>query len=285
MTAPSRQSRTAQAAIPLVHRCAMSPTLEPREVDKPFIQRWLLMTLKLFVRSPVRFGIPIALLGWLDTSAVKLAEGAAVEKQWVDRVGMLLLPILWIFVSAIARGADDPSQTWTAFARLGRKRVWGSALTIGATLATSSWLIAWLFQGSAALLAPRNPRPYLQHPGQLLDSLSANVLLIFFFVGLCYFPLLVLMPDISSADARALSNRASDINGWIVIVLFIGAMAIGADALASVVSAYGMTTAAYLVFMGALSYVAYRDIFERRSGNLPKAVAGAQVRGPAHVTR
>jgi Flp pilus assembly protein protease CpaA len=30
-----------------------------------------------------------------------------------------------------------------------------------------------------------------------------------------------------------------------------------------------MTAAAWIVFMGILNYVAYRDIFERRSANLP----------------
>jgi len=34
-----------------------------------------------------------------------------------------------------------------------------------------------------------------------------------------------------------------------------------------------MTSAALSVFMGILNYIAYRDIFERRSANLPKSVA------------
>jgi hypothetical protein len=37
-----------------------------------------------------------------------------------------------------------------------------------------------------------------------------------------------------------------------------------------------MTTAACLVFVGVLNYVAYRDIFERRSGNLHKQAAETQ---------
>ncbi len=61
----------------------------------------------LFLRSPIRFGILIALLGSLDTTAVHLAQGYVVEKIWVDRLGTLALPLLWVLVSALARGADD----------------------------------------------------------------------------------------------------------------------------------------------------------------------------------
>jgi hypothetical protein len=40
-----------------------------------------------------------------------------------------------------------------------------------------------------------------------------------------------------------------------------------------VIPSYGMTEAALLVFMGVLSYVAYRDIFERRDENFPAKAA------------
>jgi hypothetical protein len=35
----------------------VSTPLEPHEVDKPYLRRWLRDTLELFVRSPVRFGM------------------------------------------------------------------------------------------------------------------------------------------------------------------------------------------------------------------------------------
>lgn len=65
------------------------------------------------------------------------------------------------------------------------------------------------------------------------------------------------------------------------MMLFVGITALTADAISSVVPAYGMPMAATIVFLGVFNYVAYRDIFKRRSGNLPKAVvsaAGAVVR-------
>jgi hypothetical protein len=40
---------------------------------------------------------------------------------------------------------------------------------------------------------------------------------------------------------------------------------------------YGMTLAAWIVFIGVLNYVAYRDIFQRRSANLPQTIAAALI--------
>ena len=39
--------------------------------------------------------------------------------------------------------------------------------------------------------------------------------------------------------------------------------------------------AAFIVFMGILNYVAYRDIFERRSENLPKTAARTLIGAPS----
>jgi hypothetical protein len=49
--------------------------------------------------------------------------------------------------------------------------------------------------------------------------------------------------------------------------------------------AYGLTIAAWIVFVGVLNYVAYRDIFEGQSANLPKSAAAgsAAVTGSADV--
>lgn len=67
-----------------------------------------------------------------------------------------------------------------------------------------------------------------------------------------------------------------------LIFTFVGVITFGAASLASVLPLYGMTDAALLVFLGVLNYVAYRDIFERRSGNLPKMTELLQV-GPTHA--
>jgi hypothetical protein len=60
-------------------------------------------TLELFIRSPLRFGLLIAALGGLDTSAVNMTEGLVIEKEWLQRFGMVLLPAVWTAVSAVAR--------------------------------------------------------------------------------------------------------------------------------------------------------------------------------------
>jgi hypothetical protein len=263
----------------------MNDTLEPREVDKPFVRRWLGATLALFLRSPIRFGILIASLGGLDTTAVHIAQGYVVEKIWVDRLGTLALPLLWVLVSAVARGADDRRLSMEALCQLRRRTVWIGALAAGSIIASLEGIFGFAFQGiHTGLLGLPRSQPYLQNQGQFLDSIEASVIMIAGFAGLCYFPLLVLAPDISPREASQLSRKADQINGSIVLILLIGTLVLTADAVSSSVPAYGMTTAACLVFIGVLNYVAYRDIFERRSGNLPKQAAETQIgrRSPVH---
>lgn len=253
----------------------MSTPLEPHVVDKPYLRRWLRATLELLVRSPVRFGMLIAVLGSLDTSAVKITEGLVIEQLWVDRFGMVLLPVVWTVVAAVARGADDASQTWTAIGSLARGRVWSGALRPGVLIAVLNWVVSWSLGGLVQLLMPARPAPYLRHSGELLASTGVNAVLVFGFVGLCYFPLLVLIPDIPSRTARDLSKRAASLNDWLTMLWFVGTTFLIADGLAALAPAYGMTMATCIVFLGVFNYVAYRDIFERRSGNLPKAAASA----------
>jgi hypothetical protein len=93
------------------------------------------MTCGLLVRSPVRFCLVIALLGGLDEFALHLAQGYAIRKIWIDRLGIVLLPFLWIAVGAIARAADDAGGTWQALRRLASKRIGAGALAPGACLA------------------------------------------------------------------------------------------------------------------------------------------------------
>jgi hypothetical protein len=253
----------------------VSTPLEPHEVDKPYLRRWLWETLGLFVRSPLRFGLLVAVLGWLDTSAVNVTEGLVIDRLWADRFGMVLLPVVWTVVSAIARGADDASQTWAAIRSLARRRVWSGALTTGAVIAVLNWIVFWSLGGLIRLVIPARTTPYLHHPGELIESIGSQAVLVFVFVGLCYFPLLVLIPDMPSSTARHLSHRALALNDRMTMLVCVGTVALIGDSVSSVVPAYGMTMAACIVFLGVFYYVAYRDIFERRSSNLPKAVISA----------
>ena len=263
--------RVVRIVIPDVsQKSSMSPTLEPREVEKPFPRRWLRMTLELFVRSPLRFGVVIALLGGLDHAAVALAQASGFQREWTDRLGTVVLPFVWILTSALARGADDPRQSSAALAVLGRKRAWLGALRAGATLAVFLWIAFWVLQGVGELLSQHRPEGYLNHPAELLASIVANVLFLQSWVGVCYCPLLVLQPQLSAGEASHLSRRASKLNGNTLIIVLFGAITFGAVSLSSVLPFYGMTDAALLVFLGVLNYVAYRDIFERRTGTCPR---------------
>ncbi|HXN10818.1 MAG TPA: hypothetical protein VN859_06210, partial [Steroidobacteraceae bacterium] len=65
---------------------------------------------------------------------------------------------------------------------------------------------------------------------------------------------------------------------------FVAAIAIAGVAVATALPLFGLTNAALLVFLGILNYVAYRDIFERRSENTPQLTPAAYVAGrPAAV--
>jgi hypothetical protein len=253
----------------------MSMTLDPRQVDRPFLRRWTRMALALFVRSPFRFSLMIAALGLLDHAAITLAEGSGIQRSWADRLGTLLLPPLWVLISALARGADDARRGNEALAALGRRRVWWGALRAGATLAAFLWIVAWALQGLGGLASLHRGQGYLRHPGDLLTSIVVNVALLQSWVGLCYCPLLVLQPHIQASEAGVLSRRASQLNGRTVLLLFVAAIALGGVAVATVLPLFGLTDAALLVFLGILNYVAYRDIFERRSENAPQLASAA----------
>ena len=94
---------------------------------------------------------------------------------------------------------------------------------------------------------------------------------------------LVFVPELSAIEARELSLNANTMNGSQLIFRFL-IVVLCAEVPLELIPSYGMTEAAWLV-LGTLSYVAYRDIFERRSANLPgKAQTGA-VSDAVHLTR
>jgi hypothetical protein len=256
----------------------MSATFEPREVEKPFRMRWLRMTLQLMLRSPVRFSIAILLLGCLDNSAVSLFAGVRVAGTWLTRLGMLMLPSVWVFIAALARGADNPSQTWKAFAGFARLKVWMGVLAIGAGLVALEWTVRLLLGNPAS-------RGHQVNPGRFLEFTGAQAWMVYAAVDICFFPLLLFEPELSLREARQLSKNASNINGWRIISGLMAAMLAVAVIIQLSVPAYGMTSAAWIVFMGVLNYVAYRDIFERRSANWPAVVTAPIVARESRASR
>ena len=127
----------------------VSTTFEPREVDKPFVGRWLRTTLRLMLRSPLRFGALIILLGCLGSLAVHLAADMPVERAWAERLGVMALPFLWVVVGAVARGADDDRLTKEALLQLSRRPVWIGVIEIGVALALVNWALDGVFHGIA----------------------------------------------------------------------------------------------------------------------------------------
>jgi hypothetical protein len=247
----------------------MSTVLEPREVEKPFWKRWLRMSWQLLARSPVRFGVLIALLGWVDTSAVNMTYGHVIPRLWVSRLGMMLLPALFALISAAARGADDHRQTWAVLRALRHLQFWVKAAVAGTALVAFEWVTrhALLFFPD-----PSAKAVYSHESGALLTSFAAQTVLLVWVLGISYAPLMIFWPELSFQETRKLSQSASQMNNQSQIMYLIcGVMLVGFPL--TLIPAYGMTEAAMLVFMGILGYVAYRDIFERRDENLPAGVA------------
>jgi hypothetical protein len=247
----------------------MSMTFEPREVEKPFRMRWIRTTLQLTLRAPVRFSIAILLLGCLEAFLLRLLPNA-IPGRWSARLGMLLLPLAWVLISALARGADNSLQNRKALIGLTRPTVWVAALVIGLGLVALDLAVELL------LFPGAHWRDEKLHPGRLLDSTAAQAGLVMTAGGICFFPLLVLEPALSFQEVLSFSKSATEINGRQTISwLMIGMLCVGA--ISGVVPAFGLTTAAWIVFAGVLNYVAYRDIFERQSTNFPEEIASPSI--------
>jgi hypothetical protein len=245
---------------------SMSATFEPREVEKPFRMRWVRMTLQLMLRAPLRFSIAILLLGFLDAFALNLLPGA-IPAPWAPRLGQMLLPLAWVVVAAMARGADDASQNWKALRSLNHPRVWMAALAIGIGLVTLSLVIQRL------LFPELDLHDEQLRSGRILDLTGAQAWMVMTAGGICFFPLLVLEPALSFPEVLRLSKSATEINGRHAISKFMLILMCAAGVTEMLGRAWGLTSAVWIVFTGVINYVAYRDIFERRSENAPAAVA------------
>jgi hypothetical protein len=254
----------------------VSQTLNPREVEKPFRMRWVSMTLQLMVRAPVRFGIAILLLGCLDALVLRSLPGR-IPRPWAIRLGMFLLPLAWVVTAALARGADNSTQSWKALRRLTRPIVWMSALAIGLGLVALDIAIQ-------QLLFPNTHWEEVNLlSGRVLQFTGLQAWMVMTAAGICFFPLLVLETGLSFSEVRRLSLSATEINGRHTLSWFMTWMICVAGIIQQLVPAYGLTMAIWVVFAGVLNYVAYRDIFERRSANLPQVVE-APVPARARVT-
>ena len=152
-----------------------------------------------------------------------------------------------------------------------RPRIWLGALGAGAALVAFQLVITYIMEGFLGSFSGYDK--YSHSPGAMLDSVAAQTGLVTLWGGLCYAPLLVFWPELSPMEARRLSMTAMQINKALNVVLIALCIAVPL----SLIPSYGVTEAAWLVFMGILNYVAYRDIFERRDENLPAKAPAAEV--------
>lgn len=272
--------------------------LEPREVERPFHSRWLKGALQLMLHSPLRFGALIAVLACIDATAGRHLQDSAWPQKWFDWLGLMCLPALWTLVSAMARGADDRSQTWPALRDFARNLAWYRALRAG-IFCVGLILLMWF------LLKWQWNEVFNPLPGNLLSSFAAQCWVCWSGYGLCYFPLLVFLPGLSLVEIKRLARKAEKVNRkhlpildkrllptWFPLPEGFPAIRLPISIWFPLFSAnlavlelerllsYGIAAAAWLVYSGVVSYVAYKDIFERRPVNLAEpasAAAGAQL--------
>jgi hypothetical protein len=215
----------------------------------------------------------ITLLGGVDAAALQWLQDVAAQDAWAARLGMLCLPFVWALVASVARGADDGSQTWSAFAGFAHRRLWMGVLASGAVLVAFDALIHLT---SFLVLSALEPAPVINRSADLVHTLGGQVAFFYWLFGVCLLPLLVLQPGLSPVHARDLSLRAVAINGrrpfdeLVVVALLIGLPL-------HFIPASGLGEVVWVVFTGTLNYVAYRDIFERRAENLLELVLGPAV--------
>ncbi|HEY1892530.1 MAG TPA: hypothetical protein VGG63_19190 [Steroidobacteraceae bacterium] len=229
----------------------MSETLEPRQVGKPFLGRWVRSTFALLAGSPWIFGAAVVLLAVLDLFYIDVTPVRLIDAGLTLVVGALLLPAFWIAMSLVSRRTDRTRDRSEQLEIVMPERVWGGGLLSGCVLAAVNWLFHWALSASPAY-------------ADIIGSYAVNSLLLVASLGVCYFPLMALAPGLTMVEAWHLSRKASGLNSGWVIVTFVTVLSLVPDAFAHAVPAGVIVTAAVLVFIGVFNYVAYLDIFERR---------------------
>lgn len=230
----------------------MSETLEPRQVEQPHIGRWARSTCALLAGSPVVFGSAVAALAILDLLYTDTVPERLIEGGSTLIVGALLLPPFWIAISLLARQADRPCRRSELLQLAMSRRVWAAGLVPGCLLASVNWLLHAAFSASPVLAG-------------VIGSYTLNCLLLIAPLGVCYFPLVALAPGLTMVEACQLSKKASRLNCEWLIVLFVAVLSVVPDVFAWAVPVGVIITAVFLVFIGVFNYVAYLDIFERRT--------------------
>lgn len=156
----------------------MTETLEPRQVEKPFLGRWVRTTFALLARSPVTFGAAVVLLAILGLLYIDVVPERLVNAGFTLIVGGLLLPVFWIAMSLLSRQADRPFDRLDLLQPAAYRSVLGGGLLPGCLVGSMSWLLHWALAASPILAG-------------VIGSFTLNCLLLVTPLGVCYFPLMI----------------------------------------------------------------------------------------------
>jgi hypothetical protein len=213
----------------------------------------------------VSFGAAVALCAISGLLGTEIVPARLIDAGWTLVVGSLLLPLFWIVLSLLSRRSDRAFGRSELLQHAACRNAWGGGLLPGCLLASVGWLLHWALSGSPVM-------------ADFIGSYIWNCVLLVAPLGVCYFPLMALAPGLTILDARQLSRNASRLNGEWIIVLFVAALSLTADGFARAGPAGNIVSAAIIVFIGVFNYVAYRDIFERRTDYATESVIAFEPR-------
>lgn len=237
---------------------ASSP-FQPRKVDPDPYRRWAQAAAALIGRSPLAFVALLAALLLVDWALCLVAAAWPGQASAVLRDGISGLGAPFVFATgvAVARFADrwKPAALKAAAPRLAVISAVLVVIAVLTRLSTPEWF---------------SLREASQAHGPFMRWLCWSWALTIVPLGFFVIPLLALA-GAPMLQAWELSHDATTLNHLRGDVLWI----IGLPVAVGVLPPFGIPGGVLIVFLAAVQYVAYRDVFEHRADNFPRTAAVA----------
>ena len=231
----------------------------PRTVEGPALRRWTAEAYRLIMRAPTRFGALAGSVVLADYLAATFAPANLTYNQVLPLAPFFCVPVL-AFVTMLARAADIGPA-----ARTGQQLLNGTMWRVLMVMAAAasgfifSQTIFWNLVQTLPSLA-QVPVPFVH--GSLVTAFRTAYMT----TALVCTPIIVplaMYASASPAEAYGLGTIGVKVNlrpmlGLLCVIVFGGIIS-------THLISYGVIASVFLVGQSVLNYVAYRDIYERRS--------------------
>lgn len=223
----------------------------PRRVEPKPIKRWSIQALRLMIDNPVVFGSMVAGLtlaswgvGWLIPD-VKVSTIRAITVPVILAL-FSIFPLLLIIV----RSVYHKQPIWAAL---------HSTPVPWRTLVSSCWMLLPAIM--VLLLFSLSSEGVYVHPVSGAEAAMSGMILIFFGHFYLIFPIVLFGPGLDASEARMLINHALAMNkelfAGLVLLVIVPFCLLAALEVAAL-------DAAFTVFLGVVTYLAYADLFDDR---------------------